>query len=241
LVRSLVESDNLLLSTNIHHARQADPQGVLPIRHYATCADGSLDMFYSKEYPDQRPISQTWIERNQLLWKYLGDRLKLIFPEAYNKLPNIVLLQSLQLLWYPWAGAAINQAMTPYRTLQHHQDWNDYKSAPNAVVPYGDYQGGDLVLSQAKCIIELRPGDALIFMGSLICHGNTKIISGIRNSVNLFTNKSNIDWIRRYLVTRRKRNGGVAVGKSYAWRKYPEQEQEEEQGKNTPHKMICRK
>ncbi|RPB29838.1 hypothetical protein L211DRAFT_767330, partial [Terfezia boudieri ATCC MYA-4762] len=61
---------------------------------------------------------------------------------------------------------------------------------------YGDYCGGDLVLWQAKCIIELRPGDALLFMASLICHGNTKITSGVRNSVNLFTHKSNMDWIK---------------------------------------------
>ena len=65
-------------------------------------------------------------------------------------------------------------------------------------------------------------------MGSLICHDNTKITSGIRNSVNLFTHKSNMDWIPRDPVTRRKRNRKVAVGKSYAWRKNPEQEQEEE-------------
>ena len=50
-----------------------------------------------------------------------------------------------------------------------------------------------------------------------------------------------MDWIRRDQVTRRKRNGGVAVGNSYAWRKNPEQEQEEEQGKDTPNKRICRK
>ena len=35
------------------------------------------------------------------------------------------------------------------------------------------------------------------FMGSLIAHGNSKIKSGIRNSVNLFTHKSNMDWIKR--------------------------------------------
>jgi len=98
LVQSLVKSDSLLPSSTIHHARKADHRGVYPIGHYATWADSSLDMFYSKEYRNQLPISQTWIERNQLLWKYLGDRLKIIFPEAYNKLPKIVLSQSLQLL-----------------------------------------------------------------------------------------------------------------------------------------------
>jgi len=101
--------------------------------------------------------------------------LKLIFPEAYNKLTNIVLPPPLQLLCNLWAGVAINEQMTPHSTLQAQQDWKDIRSVPNAVVPYGDYDGGDLVLWQAKCIMELGPGDAILFMGSLICHDNTKI------------------------------------------------------------------
>jgi len=156
----------------------------------------------------QQPTSATWIQQNKSLWRYLGDWLKLIFPEAYNKLTNIQLPPSLELLCYPWAGAAINQQMTPDSILQHHQDWKDVRSAPNAVIPYGDYDGGDLVLWQAKCILELKPGDALLFMGSLICHGNTKITRGVRNSVNLFTHKSIMDWIKRNPSTSKKRKGG---------------------------------
>ncbi|RPB24193.1 hypothetical protein L211DRAFT_214426 [Terfezia boudieri ATCC MYA-4762] len=94
-------------------------------------------------------------------------------PEAYNKLTNINLPEPLELLCNPWSGAAINQQITPDSILQHHQDWKDIRSLPNAVIPYGNYQGGDLVLWQAKCIIELQPGDVLLFMGSLLCHGNT--------------------------------------------------------------------
>ena len=93
--------------------------------------------------------------------------------------------------------------MTSNSILQHHQDWKDIKSAPNAVVLYGNWEGGDLVLWQVRSIIELKPGDAFFFMGSLIAHGNTKIKSGIRNSVNLFTHKSNMDWIKRDPNTRR--------------------------------------
>ena len=178
---------------------------MFPIRHYATWADSSLDIFYSKDYLNQQPKSSEWIEKNTGLWKYLGDRLKLIFPEAYNKLTNITLPAPLKLLCHPWAGVAINQQMTPDSTLQHHQDWKDIKSAPNAVVPYGVWEGGDLVLWQANCIVELIPGDALLFMGSLICHGNNKIKGGIRNSVNLFTHKSNVDWVKRDPVNRKRR------------------------------------
>ena len=46
-------------------------------------------------------------------------------------------------------------------------------------------------------------------MGSLICHGNTRITRGIRNSVNLFTHKSLMDWIRRDPSTRKNRSGDM--------------------------------
>jgi len=83
--------------------------------------------------------------------------------------------------------------MTSGGILQHIKN----RSVPNAVVPYGIMIGGDLVLWQAKCVVGLRPGDALLFMDSLICHGNTKITRGARNSVKLFTHKSRINRTQR--------------------------------------------
>jgi len=141
-----VDSDKHLPELNTHHQQKINPQGEFPIYHYATWADSSLDIYYCKDYLTQQPASVTWIEKNQPLWNYLGHRLKLIFPEAYNKLTNIVLPPPLQLLYNSWASVAINQQMTPYRTLQAHQDWKNICSVPNAVVPYRDYDGGDLIL-----------------------------------------------------------------------------------------------
>ena len=120
-----------------------------------------------------------------------------------------MLPEPLELLCHPWAGVAINQEMNAECHLQQHQAWKDVKSAPNAGIPSGDYDGGDLILWQVKCILELRPGDVLLLMGSLIRHGNTRITRGIRNSVNLFTHKSLMDWIRRDPSTRKQRSGDM--------------------------------
>jgi len=64
-----------------------------------------------------------------------------------------------------------------------------------------------LVLWQAKCIVELCSGDAILFMGSFIYHENTKITRGVRNSINLFIHKSDIDWIKRDIATCKKTRG----------------------------------
>ena len=57
-----------------------------------------------------------------------------MFPEAYNKLTNIVLPESLELLCHACAGVAITQQMNAECHLQQHQDCKDVKSAPNAVI-----------------------------------------------------------------------------------------------------------
>ena len=63
----------------------------------------------------------------------------------------------------------------------------------NCVVPWGKYKGGALVLWQLKMIVELEPGDAFFFMGSLIAH-NVGEIEGVRNSIDLFCHKNVLSW-----------------------------------------------
>ena len=80
-----------------------------------------------------------------------------------------------------WFGAAINQQVTG--STSTHLDWGDH--GYNCVVPWGEYERGGLVLWQMKMVIELVPGDAFFFMGSLIAH-NINEIQGVRNSIDLF-------------------------------------------------------
>ena len=103
-----------------HYNQKADRGGEFPIRHYATWADSSLDVFHSQEYQQDQPASSTCIQQNKSLCRYLQDRLSLIHPEAYNKLTNIVLPECLELLWHPWAGVPIQQPMNTECNLQKH-------------------------------------------------------------------------------------------------------------------------
>jgi len=54
LVQQLVETDQQLPEIDTHHQRKIDPQGRFPIRHFATWADSSLDIFHSKDYLSQQ-------------------------------------------------------------------------------------------------------------------------------------------------------------------------------------------
>ena len=52
-------------------------------------------------------------------------------------------------------------------------------------------------------MVELRPGDAFFFMGSLIAH-NVRGVEGIWNSIDLFYHHTVLSWKDRY---NKKRQG----------------------------------
>ena len=64
LVEGLQDSD---LQLPNHFNQKADRRGEFPIRHYATWANSSLDVFHSKEYQQDQPASSTWIQQNKSL------------------------------------------------------------------------------------------------------------------------------------------------------------------------------
>jgi hypothetical protein len=67
-----------------------------------------------------------------------------------------------------------------------HCNVKDDYSIFNAVVLFGNFNRGELVLWGLKMIVELRPGDVFLFYGSLIAHNVTGVEED-RSSVNLFS------------------------------------------------------
>jgi hypothetical protein len=77
-----------------------------------------------------------------------------------------------------------------------HRDVKDDYSIFNAVIHFGDFKGGELVLWGLKMIVELRHGDVFLFYGSLIAHNITGV-EGDRYSVNLFCHYCTYMWAKR--------------------------------------------
>ena len=60
-------------------------------------------------------------------------------------------------------------------------------------MPWGDYTDRGLILWQLGLVVELRPGDAFFFMGSLIAH-NVWEVTGSRNSIDMFSHENVLTW-----------------------------------------------
>ncbi|CUS06608.1 unnamed protein product, partial [Tuber aestivum] len=158
------------------------------------------DIMQSREYCHDHPASQTWLDANKELFDYVSHNLRMINPEMYMLFTSIdqYLPDNFTRMAGAWHGVAINECMVPNGTnLETHVDWKDINYGYNAVLPWGDFGGGNLIFWQARIVYEVRPGDCLFFMGSVIAHGVSEITSGERYSVDLFCHKSAIDWKKR--------------------------------------------
>jgi predicted 2-oxoglutarate/Fe(II)-dependent dioxygenase YbiX len=89
----------------------------------------------------------------------------------------------------PFTSATVN--LGPHTVTRPHRDAGNLQSGLCAVFLPGAHKaedGGDLVLDEAKVVMELGAGDMVIFPSALITHWNTTLKPGkIRQSMVFWT------------------------------------------------------
>jgi hypothetical protein len=172
---------------------KAGVRGGYPTRHYTVWRDYALVPRESSEFKRDLPASRAWCNENANLFRYLSNGLRMISPKVYARYasvkPYLEKEMKLKPLCGAWFGAAINEEVTG--STSTHLDWGDHGF--NCVVPWGEYEGGGLILWPLRMVIKLQPGDAFFFMGSLIAH-NVHEVVGVRNSIDLFCHKTMLTW-----------------------------------------------
>ena len=189
-------------TADLPHVRPTNTvRGQFTHRHYAVWRDYAAVPFQSSEYRRDGAQAVDWVEQNTPLFEYLSNGLRMINPQSYARIVGAaphLRRQGLEPLCGAWYGVAINQAATGSTGV--HQDWGDH--GYNCVVPWGEYQGGELILWQLRLKVALRPGDAFFFAGSLIAH-NAQDIVGERNSIDVFCHHNVLSWRDQEVATRR--------------------------------------
>jgi hypothetical protein len=195
LINTLTASAAALPKVSAH----TGPRGSFSVHHYACCADYSKTIFMNSEYKKELPQSEEFLRTNQKLFDWLSDDLRFIAPHMYKKFTSVeaLLPDDCRPCAGAWFGVAINQGQNDVVGTRTHQDWQDLRYGFNCVLPFGDYDGGDLILWQCGVQFELRPCDVLLFFGACIAHNTTGVTQGVRNSLDLFNHKSVWDWKKR--------------------------------------------
>jgi hypothetical protein len=89
---------------------------------------------------------------------------------------------------YPFPGFVLNiQVMT-----DGHLDSGDNTIC--VVVPFGDWKGGELVLYELGLVLDMSPGDILVFPSDKITHFNLNF-RGIRCSVVMHSDAHGKTWV----------------------------------------------
>ncbi|EPQ50213.1 hypothetical protein GLOTRDRAFT_134150 [Gloeophyllum trabeum ATCC 11539] len=121
-----------------------------------------------------------WVEGT--IRKLVGRDIE-IQMEVSNSLP----LNS-RVPLFPFTGLVFNFNAAS----KAHRDKNDLGFC--LVLPFGDYKGGHLCLQEQGWVIDLQPGDFLIFRSSGTTHFNLRY-KGIRGSIVGHTDKEFLSWL----------------------------------------------
>jgi hypothetical protein len=74
-----------------------------------------------------------------------------------------------------------------------HRDWSDNRLC--VIVPFGNWEGGEIVLHELGLVIKMHSGDALAFPSCNITHFNLHF-TGLRGSLVFHSDIQGENWLK---------------------------------------------
>ena len=145
--------------------------------------------YLAKAIKDNPERFQSITDILQDVCKIVCDVLQKHLPDAFDRLRVFceILPFNQMPATYPFPGFVLNiQVCT-----EAHVDANDDTIC--VVIPFGPYEGGELVLYEAGLVLEIQEGDILIFPSYRLTHFNLHF-TGVRGSVVMHSDKVVTTW-----------------------------------------------
>jgi len=145
--------------------------------------------YLAKAIKDNPERFQSITDILQDVCKIVCDVLQKHLPDAFDRLRVFCEILPLNQMpaTYPFPGFVLNiQVCT-----EAHVDANDDTIC--VVIPFGPYEGGELVLYEAGLVLEIQEGDILIFPSYRLTHFNLHF-TGVRGSVVMHSDKAVTTW-----------------------------------------------
>lgn len=185
-------------------------RGDYDARHYGVWASYSKTTFNTREMKDDKSSAPAFIEQNRIIFHRLSQFLGEVSPRSFKEYKLYPISPGTERLFGAFLACVINNGGNSPDETKPHRDVREAIYGYSGLISCGDYTGGALILYDLKIIIEMEPGDMVIFPDSLIHHSNEPAI-GNRCSVVAFTQENVYDyWHRTYGMTLRRqgRYGG---------------------------------
>jgi len=214
LVNKLYQSIVALPNPKTYHhkgVKRSDAR----IWHFCVWAKYKLIPFLSKEIKDMLEDGMQFMETNREIFRIMSGILGQVAPRVFQTFQRYPLPNGLERLCGAWLGCAINHGCHDQQKTVIHRDASEAIYGYSGLISCGNYQKGGLILYELEVILELKPGDIVIFPDALINHRN-EAVEGDRCSVVAFTQENVYNyWAREYNLTlERKTRKKIGVRKS---------------------------
>jgi hypothetical protein len=121
---------------------------------------------------------------------YVNDLVRLHLPNEYTVVKSFVDVLPLNECptAYPFPGFVLNLQVS----TEAHRDSGD--STICVVIPFGTWKNGGIVLHEVRLLVDLSPGDILVFPSYKITHFNLHF-DGLRFSLVMHSDKHGQSWV----------------------------------------------
>jgi hypothetical protein len=148
LIEELQRLTATLHAATKSHYHNADKRGFAKACHYIAWCDSAVSLYMSANYVYQQPHSKNYIEANKPVWERISNQIRFLDPDMYLKMsvPSRMFSAIVKSLCVAYHGLCLNQEVQAANGLGLHHDGKGDIKVFNAVVPCGDFSGGDLLL-----------------------------------------------------------------------------------------------
>lgn len=154
---------------------------------YSLTAQKLYEVNMSTDYRKDLPESREFIERNEDLFNYLDNTLRLLRPDLYKECVEIdrYLGPDERRLAGAWHGATINRDTGNEEDPKPRKNFREWSHSLSAMIPFGEYRGGSVKFYNLGMEFELQPGEVLFYNGRILSYAVQEITEGYRHSLDL--------------------------------------------------------
>jgi len=172
--------------------------------HLGTWAPYSKVCMVSRELRDLKQLGFEFLSKYSDVWTQMSRVLGQYAPGIFKQFQLYPLNEPCERFCGAWAECVVNNGGNNPNQTEAHRDVKESQYGYSCVLSFGDYTGGALVLFELGIIVEMEPGDLLLFPDSLITHCNEPA-EGNRMSIVTFTQENVCDyWHRTYNMKLRR-------------------------------------
>jgi hypothetical protein len=174
------------------------------VLHLGTWAAYSKECMITRELKDAGRKGTKFLENYRPVWHEMSRLLGLYVPGVFKQFQLYPLNEPCQRFCGAWCACVVNNGGNNPNQTEAHRDVKEAQYGYSCILSCGEFTGGALILYELGIIVELAPGDLVLFPDSLITHANEKA-QGNRISIVTFTQENVYDyWHRKYNLKLRR-------------------------------------